>query len=29
VPVAPIIVGRSKAAAPAVPRDQPVIRWIG
>ena len=28
VPVAPIIVGHSKAAEQAVPRRQPVVRWI-
>jgi len=29
VPVAPIIVGRPKAAPPAVPRKEPQIRWVG
>jgi nitroreductase len=29
VPVAPIIVGRAKAAPPPVPRKPPEIRWIG
>jgi nitroreductase len=28
IPVAPIIVGRSKAAPPPVPRKAPEIRWI-
>lgn len=28
-PVAPIIVGHPKSAPPAVPRKEPVIRWIG
>ena len=28
-PVAPIIVGRPKAAPPPVPRNAPEIRWIG
>ncbi len=28
-PVAPIIVGRPKTAPPPVPRNAPVIRWIG
>jgi len=29
VPVAPIIVGRAKAAPPPVPRKLPEIRWVG
>ena len=29
VPVAPIIVGRPKAAPPPVPRKPPEIRWVG
>ncbi len=29
LPVAPIIVGRPKSAAPAVPRKEPQIDWIG
>ncbi len=29
VPVAPIIVGRPKAAPPPVPRKQPEILWVG
>lgn len=29
VPVAPIIVGRPRSAAPAVPRKEPQIEWIG
>jgi nitroreductase len=29
VPVAPIIVGHPKAPVPPVPRNKPVIRWIG
>jgi len=29
VPVAPVIVGYPKAIPPAVPRKEPVIRWIG
>ncbi len=29
VPVAPIIVGHPKRAAPAVPRKPPQIRWVG
>ena len=29
VPVAPIIVGRPKAAPPAVPRKAPDVRWVG
>lgn len=29
VPVAPIIVGHPKAAAPPVPRNEPEVRWIG
>jgi hypothetical protein len=29
LPVAPIIVGRPKSAAPAVPRKDPQIDWIG
>jgi len=29
VPVAPIIVGYPKSPAPAVPRKEPEIRWIG
>ena len=29
VPIAPIIVGHPKSAAPAVPRNKPEVRWIG
>lgn len=29
VPVAPVIVGNSKAAPPPVPRKEPPIRWVG
>ncbi|HYA74967.1 MAG TPA: nitroreductase family protein [Roseiarcus sp.] len=29
VPVAPIIVGRPKGAAPPVPRKEPEIHWVG
>ena len=29
VPVAPIIVGYPKAAAPPVPRNAPAVRWVG
>jgi nitroreductase len=29
LPIAPIIVGHPKAPPPAVPRKEPVIRWIG
>ncbi|MGA8615900.1 MAG: nitroreductase, partial [Xanthobacteraceae bacterium] len=29
LPVAPIIVGRPKAAPPPVARKEPEIRWIG
>ncbi len=29
VPVAPIIVGHPKAAAPSVPRNPAVVRWVG
>jgi nitroreductase len=28
-PVAPIIAGRPKAPSPPVPRNEPVVRWIG
>lgn len=28
VPVAPIIIGHPKAAAPTVPRNAPIVRWI-
>jgi nitroreductase len=28
-PIAPIIVGRPRAAPPPVPRKEPVVRWIG
>jgi nitroreductase len=27
--VAPIIVGHPKAAVPAVPRTEPVVKWVG
>ena len=29
VPIAPIIVGKPKAAPPPVPRNEPDIRWVG
>jgi nitroreductase len=29
IPVAPVIVGHPAAAAPAVPRKEPDIRWVG